>query len=161
MKKYNVARIAIAIALLLVAFTCQACSDDKLKAIASNVDRVAILIKDGREIKDELETQAIISQDEGRKISLALLKVNNALKAFNTQAKLYASAGEIDPAGKADLKQLATNIANAVGDLISDGTFGVKNAEAQARINAAIGSLKQVTLAIVDTVTLIKAKGVK
>ncbi len=149
------------VAVLLFAFSATACTDDQLKTIAANVDRVAVLIKDGREIKDELVTQNLISQEEGTKVSLALLKVNNALKAFNSQAKAYAAAGEISPTGKADLKQLAEGISGAAVELINNGTFGVKNPDAQTRINSVIGSLKQVTLAIVDTVSLIKTKGAK
>jgi len=158
MKKYNVAWIAI---VLLVAFTCQACSDDQLKTIATNVDRIALLIKDGREIKDELETQNIISQEEGRDITLALIKVNSALKAFTLRAKTYESEGALTSTGQVELKKLANDMADAVADLIANGTFGVKNPDAQIRINAAIGALRQLTLAIADTVSVIKPKGAK
>lgn len=158
MKKLFTKRAAV-VALLFAAVISTACNDSQLKTIATNVDRIAILINDGREIRDELEAQNIIGADESKKITLALIKVNTALKAFNQQAKTYAAAGELTPAGKADLKTLASNIADAVSELVSDGTFGVKNADAQVRINSVIGSIKQVTLTIVDTVNLIKTKG--
>jgi len=156
MRNRTVARIVL---LLLVAFSLQACTDDKLKSIATNVDRVALLIADGREVRDELEEQGIIDRNEARAITVGLLKVNNALKAFNTRARGYADAGALTPAGKVELKKLANDIVSAVQELISNGTFGVKDPNAQIRINATIGALKQVTLTIVDTIGLIKTKG--
>ena len=159
MRKYNVARIGLMVALILATLANSACSDDQLKTIATNVDRVALLIKDGREVRDELQETGIIDQGEARAITLGLIKVNNALKAFNTRAKTYADAGALTPEGKIELKKLASDIAGATSELVLNGTFGVKNSDAQVRINAAIGALKQVTLTIVDTVALIKTKG--
>jgi len=147
------------IALFFATITFNACSDDQLKTIATNVDRVALLIKDGREIRDELQEYGIIDQAEAKKISQGLLKVNSALKAFNAQAKAYAAAGSITPEGKTNLKNLAIAISEAARELVLDGTFGIKNANAQQQITAAIGAIKQVTLTIVDTVSLIKTKG--
>lgn len=155
----NIARVALMIVLIFATIVCNACSEDQLKTIATNVDRLAILIADGREIRDELETQAIIGQDEAKKITLGLIKVNSALKAFNARARTYKAAGELTPEAKADLKKLADDIASAATELVSNGTFGIKNADAQVRVNAAIGSIRQVTLTIVETVNLIKAKG--
>lgn len=157
----KVLRSAGFVAVVFLTLTFTACNEDQLKAIATNVDRVALLVKDGREIRDELEIQGIISPTEGRKITIGLIKVNGALKAFNDRAKGYASDGEITPARKAELVNLATDISSATVELISNGTFGIKNPDAQVRVNSVIGSLKQVTLTIVDTVTLIKAKGEK
>lgn len=155
----SVARVAITIALIFATIVCNACNEDQLKTIATNVDRVALLIKDGREIRDELEEYGLIDQAEARKITQGLLKVNNALKAFNAKAKAYAASGVLTPEGKTDLKNLAIAIAEAASELVLNGTFGVKNANAQAQITAAIGAIKQVTLTIVDTVSLIKTKG--
>jgi hypothetical protein len=151
-------RMALFLVVTLISVAAASCGDDQLKTIATNVDRIAILIADGREIRDELEAQNIIGADEGKKITLGLIKVNSALKTFNGRAKTYTSAGVLTPAGKADLKKLAEDIASAAADLISNGTFGVKNPDAQVRINSVIGALRQVTLAIVDTVELLKAK---
>jgi hypothetical protein len=148
----------LVLALLPATMFSTACSDDQLKTIATNVDRVGILIKDGREIRDELEAANIIGPEEGKRITVGLLKVNAALKTFNTRAKTYTAAGTLTPEGKADLKKLADDIAGAATELVSNGTFGVKNPDAQVRINSVIGSLRQVTLTIADTVALIKTK---
>jgi hypothetical protein len=129
-----------------------------MKAVAANTDRAALLIKDGREVRDELFTQGIIDRDDAYKVTLALTRVNNALRAFNNRAQTYKAAGGLAPEGKALLKKLANDIANAATELVADGTFGVKNADAQARLNAAIGSIRQVALAIVDAVALLKTK---
>lgn len=153
-------RQVLIVAALFVALANTACNDDQLKTIATNVDRVAVLIKDGREIKDELEAQGVIGRDEAKAITLGLLKVNSALKVFNSKAKTYAEAGALTPEGKIELKKLANDLADAAQDLVAGGTFGVKNVEAQGRINLVIGSLRQVTLTVVDTVTLIKTKPV-
>ena len=151
-------RLLAGVALILAAIS-SACNDNQLKTIATNVDRVATLIKDGREVRDELEEQGIIDQAEARKITQGLLKINTALKAFNTRARGYADAGALTPAGKLELRKLANDIVSAVQELISNGTFGVKDPNAQIRINSTIGALKQVTLTIVDTINLIKTKG--
>ena len=147
------------IALAIFTLTSAACNNDQLKTIAKTVDTIALLIKDGAEIKDELVEQGTITQAEGDKIRQGLLKVNTALKVFNAKARTYAQAGGLTPAGKADLQKLATDIADAVSELVSNGTFGVKNSDAQVRINASVGALKQLTLTIINTVTLIKTKG--
>lgn len=145
----------------MLAFTFTACNDDQLKTIATNVDRAGILIMDSFQLKEELENQNVIDAAQGKRISQGLLKVNTALKVFNARARTYAVAGELTPEGKTDLKKLANDIASAVTELVSDGTFGVKNPDQQVRVNAVVSSLKQVTLAIVDTVSLIKTKGAK
>lgn len=155
----NITRVALTIALIFATIVCNACSENELKTIAVNVDRLAILIADGREIRDELETQGIIGQDEAKQITQGLLRVNSALKAFNARAQTYKAAGELTLEAKADLNKLAHDIASAATELVDNGTFGIKNADAQVRVNAAIGAIKQVTLAISDTVALIKTKG--
>lgn len=156
MRKINRRGVIVA-ALLLATFS--ACSDDQAKKIATNIDRIATLILDGLEIKNELEESHIISMEEGKAISQGLLKVNTAVKVFNSRAKTYASSDALTPAARADLKKLALDISGAATELISNGTFGVRSADAQVRINATIGALKQVTLTIVDTVDLLKTKG--
>ena len=161
MRNTKVARIAIVIALILATLANSACNDDKLKAIATNVDRLALLIADGREVRDELLETGIIDTGEAKAITLGLIKVNAALKAFNARAKTYADAGGLTPEGKIELKKLASDIAGAASELVNNGTFGVKNPDAQIRVNAAIGAIKQITLTIVDTVSLIKTKGAK
>lgn len=144
--------------LLPLAGLTTACGDDTQKAIASNVDRVAILTQDGREIRDELFTQAIIDREEAYKFTLALQKVHNANKTFKAKAQTYQAGGGLTPDGKRDLAKLATDISDAVTELVSNGTFGVKNPDAQARINAVIGSIRQAALAIVDSVNALKTK---
>lgn len=147
-----------AIPLALALGLTSACGDKDLKAIASNVDRAAILIKDGREITSELHAQKLISNDEALQVSRALYKANTALRAFNNRAQTYKDAGGLTPEGKALLKKLANDIATAATELVSDGTFGIKNPDVQTRINAAIGAIRQVALAIVDAVELLKAR---
>ncbi len=154
----NLARMMLGAAFIFAALACSACGDDQLKTVAANVDRAAILIKDGREIRDELFTQGIIDRDDAYKVTLALVKVNRALQAFNNRARTYKDAGGLTPEGKALLKKLANDISSAATELVSNGTFGVKSPDAQARINAAIGSIRQVALAIVDGVALLKTK---
>jgi len=151
-------RIAILLALIFASLANTRCGEGQMKAVAANTDRVALLIKDGREVRDELFTARIIDQDEALKITKALVKTNTALKAFNNRAQTYKDAGGLTPEGKALLKKLANDIANAASELVSNGTFGLKNADAQARINAAIGLIRQVALAIVDTVNALKTK---
>jgi len=142
-----------------VALSQSACSEDQLKAIASNIDRVAILIRDGREVRDELFTQGVIDNQDAFKVTLGLQKVNTALKVFNNKAKTHKAAGELTPEAKADLKKLAGDISSAAVELVSNGTFGVKNPDAQSKINAVIGSIHQVTLAVIDAVERLKPKG--
>lgn len=150
--------ILLLVSLIPLAGSQIACGDDTQKAIASNVDRVAILTQDGREIRDELFTQAIIDREEAYKLTLALQKVHNANKTFKSKAQTYQAGGGLTPEGKQDLAKLATDISDAVTELVSNGTFGVKNADAQARINAVIGSIRQAALAIVDSVNALKTK---
>ena len=151
-------RIAISAAMLFAAIAYSGCGEEQLKAIAANTDRVALLIKDGREVRDELFLQGIIDRDDAYKVTIALTKVNTALKSFNNRAATYKDAGGLTPEGKALLKKLATDISSAATELTADGTFGVKNPDAARRINVAIGAIKQVTLAIVDAVALLKTK---
>lgn len=155
----QIRRTLIFVLLASISLTYSGCNDNQLTTIAKNVDRVALLIKDGREVRDELEEQGIIGRDEARAITIGLLKVNTALKTFNSRAKTYADAGGLTPAGKIELKKLASDLAGAAQELISNGTFGVKNPDAQVRINTTIGALKQLTLTIADTVAAIKTKG--
>lgn len=152
------ARIALCVAVLFAVGAASACGEDQLKVVAENTDRLALLIKDGREIRDELEAQGIIGADEARAITVGLLKTNSALKAFNNRAATYKAAGALTPEGKALLVSLATDITEAAAELVSDGTFGVKNPEAQRRINAALRTIKALTVAIVDAVTAFKTK---
>lgn len=159
MRKFiNPRRVALVALLTFTAGFYSGCNDNQLKTLATNVDRVAILIGDGARLKDELESQGFIDAAEAKKIAQGLLKVNTALKTFNVHAKSYVAAGELTPDGKADLRKLAANIADAATDLVDNGTFGVKNANTQAQLNLAIGGLKTLTLTILDTVTLIKTK---
>jgi hypothetical protein len=148
----------LGVAFIFATLAFKACGDDQLKAIAANTDRAALLIKDGREVRDELFTQGVIDQDDAYKVTLALTRVNNALRAFNNRAQTYKNAGGLTPEGKELLRKLANDIANAATQLVSDGTFGVKSPEAQTRINTAIGAIKQVTLAILDAVEHLKTR---
>lgn len=152
------ARIAIGAALVMAVFAHSGCDDKQLKTVAANTDRVALLIKDGREINAELETQGIIDRDDAYKVTVALTRINGALRSFNNRAQTYQAAGALTPEGKALLKKLAEDISTAATALVADGTFGVKNRDAQIRINAAIGAIKQVTLAIVDAVDALKTR---
>jgi hypothetical protein len=152
------ATVARAAMLLALAVVYSGCGDDQLKTVATNVDRAALLVKDGREVRDELFAQGVIDRDDAYKVTLALVKVNSALQAFNNRAQTYKDAGGLTPEGKSLLKKLANDISSAATELVSDGTFGVKSPDAQARINAAIGSIRQVALAIVDAVSLLKTK---
>lgn len=135
-----------------------ACGDDTVRGIAVNVDRVAILVQDGREVRDELFAQTVIDRDEAYKFTLALQKVHNANKTFKVKAETYQAGGGLTPEGKQDLAKLSRDISDAVTELVSNGTFGVKNPDAQARINAVIGSIRQAALAIVDSVNQLKTK---
>lgn len=119
---------------------------------------MAILVQDGREIRDELFTQTVIDRDEAYKFTLSLQKVHNANKTFKAKAEGYQAGGGLTPDGKRDLAKLANDISNATTELISNGTFGVKNPDAQARINAVIGSIRQAALAIIDSVGQLKTK---
>lgn len=150
--------VALIFLLLPAAFGAQACSEDQLKVIASNVDRVAVLVADGREVRDELLANRIIDRDDAYKVTVGLYKVNSALKTFNDRARTYKSAGELTPAAKADLRKLAGDISSAATELVSNETFGVKNRDAQVRINSVIGSIRQVTLALIDTIERLKTK---
>jgi hypothetical protein len=142
--------------LLPVTLATSSCNEDQLKAIASNVDRIAILVQDGREVRDELFVQNLIDKDEAFRVTLGLQKVNSALKTFNDRARTYKATGDLSPAAKTDLKKLATDISSAAVELISNGTFGVKNSAAQSKINAAIGSVQQVALALIDVIDKLK-----
>lgn len=153
----GLARIALGVILILAATTF-GCDEKQLKAVAANTDRAALLIKDGREITAELWAQNIIDRDDAYKITVALLKVNSALRAFNNRAQTYKDAGGLTPEGKSLLKKLAEDISTAATALVADGTFGIKNRDAQIRINAAIGAIRQVALAIVDAVKALKTR---
>jgi len=154
----NRKRVLVFLAAILLGMSAASCDDKQMKTIATNTDRAALLIKDGREIRDELFTQGIIDRDDAHKVTVGLQRVNNALRAFNNRAQTYKAAGGLTPEGKALLKKLANDIANAATELIADGTFGVKNPDAQTRISAAIGAIRQVTLAIADAVALLKTR---
>jgi hypothetical protein len=150
--KTHLAALTLAICALV------ACNDNGLKAVATNVDRVAIVIDDAREIRDELLAQGLIDRDDAYKTTLALYKINGAFKSFNAKAKTYVDSGALTPEGKADLTKLATDIADTASELVSSGAIGVKNPDAQAKINVAIAAIKQVALALVDTVKALKPK---
>jgi len=150
---------SLIITLAILTITSAACTDNQIKTIATNVDRAGLLVMDAFQLKEELENQSVIDGAQSKRISQGLLKVNTALKVFNAKAKSYADAGALTPAGKADLKKLSTDIADAISELVSNGTFGVKNPDQQSRINSVISALKQAALTIVDTVTLLKTKG--
>lgn len=156
MRAGNVSVWSIALLLLLIPVSLtSACNEDQLKAVASNVDRVAVLIADGREVRDELFTQGIIDRDDAYRVTVGLQRINTALRVFNAKARTYKT---VTPEAKGELKKLAEDIAGAASELVSDGTFGIKNADAQVRINAAIGSIRQVALALVDTIERLKTK---
>jgi len=157
-QRASVWSLLLLVSLIPLAGSQTACGDDTQKSIASNVDRVAILTQDGREIRDELFTQTIIDREEAYKFTLALQKVHNANKTFKAKAQTYLAGGGLTPDGKQDLAKLARDISDAVTELVSNGTFGVKNPDAQARINAVIGSIRQAALAIVDSVNALKTK---
>lgn len=156
--KGNRAAMIIPLFLLLAVPGLTGCPDNQIREIAKNVDRVADLVQDGREIRDELFVQNVIDRSEAAKLTTALHKIHSANKTFRARAITYQNGGDLTPEGKADLRKLADDISGAVSDLIQDGTFGVKNPDAQARIQAVIGTIRQAVGSILDSIDLLKVK---
>ncbi|HKX30646.1 MAG TPA: hypothetical protein VJ302_23355 [Blastocatellia bacterium] len=133
-----------------------ACGNDEVKAIATNVDRVAVLIGDAREIRDELFDQGLIDREEAYKTTQGLVKANGSLKIFREKASQYRV---VDDRVKIEAGALASDLLSAIDQLAAAGVFSVKNEGAQAKLNAAIGSIRQTVLGIIDQIKRLKVKG--
>jgi outer membrane murein-binding lipoprotein Lpp len=152
------ARIALALAVILSVLSLAGCTDDQQKAVASNVDRLAVLIQDAREVRDSLVEQGAIDNQSAFEITRGLVKVNGALKVFNSKARAYATAGDTSPAAKADLKLLAASIADAATDLVNNGAIGINDPKKQNEYSLAISAIKQAALAVLDAIERLKTK---
>lgn len=133
-----------------------ACGEDQQKVIATNVDRIAILIQNTREVRDELFAQGLIDKDDAYKVTVALVKVNTATRTFKDRAQNYKASGALTPSNRDTLRALANDIASAITELVSNGTFNIKNPDAQAKVNAAVGSFRQVALALIEAIDALK-----
>jgi hypothetical protein len=153
-----VARIGLFVAVIFTVGVISSCNDKQVRAVAANVDRAALAIKDAREVVGELVEYKAIDQDAAFKATLGLQRINTALKAFNNRARTYANTDALTPSDKALLKKLAGDIAGAATELINDGTLGIKDPVRQAKYTAVIDAIKQATLAIVDTIEQLQTK---
>jgi hypothetical protein len=146
-------RVALAL-VLSVSVIASACGDDQVKAIATNVDRIANIIRDAREVRDELFAAGLIDRDEAFKTTQALVKVNNSLKTFRDKASKYKV---VDAAVKVEAHKLAEDILTGVDELLANGTFGVKSPQAQEKYRAVVGTIRQFVLALVEQINRLKS----
>lgn len=152
-------------ALILVLAVCSlllaACPKDKQQAqsqartLVTIADEAAKNTKRAVELTDQLFEAKAIEAATSERLTLGLLKVRNANKAFIEQLKTYIKKDasgkdviELPTDARAALNPLAVNVRNAITQLIGDGTLGIKNPTERAKYQFAVTSLTALLQAI-------------
>lgn len=146
------------------------------REIAIELDRFAFLIKQARETRDQIQAQGWINKEEARVFTQYLSELNKIGSEVQKQTVKYfadisaaekklvdakarnASADELAQLqvsldktiedGRINLRNLAPRIAEALKNLNSNGTFHIKNPDAQAKFGAIFATLEGVVNSI-------------
>lgn len=116
-----------------------ACDANRLRQCANTSDRMAVSISSAIDIKRELKKAALIDDGEDMAITSCLLKLNLAVKEFNTRAKTYDAD---TPVNRAELSKLFADVTGGLRELEEKGVVPVKNPDARQKMSAVLKTLE-------------------